>query len=108
MFPEFHPIVTSVLSVIVAVVLILAPLALAYVLAVFIGERTERPGLFVAVVVSDIIGTAAGAYLALIAYVRMTDRIVPPWALPELSAIAAVALLLPVLIHAAAFLRIRS
>ena len=106
MFPEVHPVLTAALEGLLLAALVSAPVGFAYFLRGWLRVRPPRPSLFTLLVISDGIGIVAGTYLASIAHVRMTERVVPPWALPELSALSAVALLLPVITHALFLFRI--
>jgi hypothetical protein len=53
-----------------------------------------------------VLAVMSGVYLGSISHFRITEHQVPPWALPELSALAAIALLVPVVLHALFLLRI--
>jgi hypothetical protein len=107
-FPEPHPLVTFALDAALLAMVGAAPIALVYFVYGWYKVRPPRPSLWTLLVISDLLGFVAGVYLAGIAYVRMNERVVPAWALPELSALAAIALLLPIVAHGLFRLRISS
>jgi hypothetical protein len=105
-FPEMHPVITPFLEVLIIAALVTAPIALVYFVLGWLKVRPPRPSLFTLLVVSDILAVMSGVYLGSISHFRITEHQVPPWALPELSALAAIALLVPVVLHALFLLRI--
>jgi hypothetical protein len=105
-FPEMHPVITPILEVLIIAALVTAPIALVYFVLGWLRVRPPRPSLFTLLVVSDILAVLSGVYLGSISHFRITEHQVPPWALPELSALAAIALLVPVVLHALFLLRI--
>jgi hypothetical protein len=105
-FPEMHPVITPILEVLIIAALVTAPIALVYFVLGWLRVRPPRPSLFTLLVVSDILAVMSGVYLGSISHFRITEHQVPPWALPELSALAAIALLVPVVLHALFLLRI--
>jgi hypothetical protein len=98
-FPEVHPVLTFALDAALLAMAGAAPIALVYFMRGWYRVRPPRPSLFTMLVLSDVAGLVAGMYLAAVAYVRMNHRVVPEWALPEVSALCAIALLLPVVAH---------
>jgi hypothetical protein len=98
-FPEVNPVLTFALDAALLAMAGAAPIALVYFIRGWYRVRPPRPSLFTMLVLSDVAGLVAGMYLAAVAYVRMNDRVVPEWALPEVSALCAIALLLPVVAH---------
>jgi predicted benzoate:H+ symporter BenE len=106
-FPELDSTFTRILSMLLTGAIVVSPFALAYVLWTYFHSDKPRPMLYTALVVALFIITVAGIYLGTIGYLRMTEREVPEWALPEFSAIAGLALLVPVIVMAVLFRRLR-
>lgn len=88
--------------------LVVSPVAFVYFAWVFVRSSPPRPLIFALLVVTDAAGVAAGVYLGAIAHIRLTEGAPPAWAYPEASALAAIALLVPVLTHALYALRLNA
>lgn len=108
MFPEIHPDLTRALAFLISAMLVVAPVALAYLLLVWYRTTRPRDLLFTALIVVSVLITLGGMYLGIIGYIRLTEHVVPPFALPEFSVINAIILLCPVVILAAVVRRLRS
>jgi len=100
MFEEIHPVLTGVLVVILDALLLLVPVAVLYFSWAYLRSSAPRPVLFTLLWLSDIAAMLGGVYLALVALIRLQAHEVPTWAYPEFSALVAVPLLLPIIVHA--------
>jgi hypothetical protein len=101
-----HPALSASLDAAIIALMVTAPVGLAYFIRGWYRVRPPRPSLFTLLVITSTLGLVAGLYLGTISHVRIVDRVVPPWALPELSAIATIALLLPIVLMALFLFRI--
>ena len=100
MFPEIHPLLTQVLVSLVTLTVVAVPIALLYFARTWYRAPRPRSGLWTMLLLSDIVAVTAGLYFAAIVHARLTTRTVPDWAMPEWTAIAEVALIAPVILHA--------
>jgi len=100
MFTEIHPVLTGALVIMLDALLLLVPVAVLYFSWVYWRSHAPRPVLFTLLWLSDIAGALGGVYLALVALIRLQTHEVPTWARPEYSALVAVSLMLPILVHA--------
>jgi hypothetical protein len=107
-FPELDSTFTRILTMLLTGAIVVSPFALLYVLVTYIRSEPPRGHLYTALVVALAIITMVGIYFGVIGYLRMTEREVPAWALPEFTAVAGTAMLLPVIVIAYIFRRLRN
>lgn len=100
MFPEVHPVLTIALDAAILATMVAATVGLLYFIRGWLRVRPPRPSLFTMLVLSDVIGVVAGIYLGAVAHSRITERTFPSWSVPEVTAVCAIALMLPIVLHA--------